>query len=114
MADANSTAAPNEGIRFSPVSQLNKRAHSLDIADTLNAKLSQLTAMLAVTYGCGGPTFREFNDEIQDNYMWACSDLADECRELFSALDQIPDNLPDGKAIAAVPSGKSSTQKGHQ
>ena len=53
-----------------------------DIQSTLSAKLAQLEAMLKVTYGCSGEIFRNHNSTIQDNYMWACVNLATECRAL--------------------------------
>ena len=78
MANANSTAEQEEEIKF---------ARKGDLIDALDAKLSQLSSMLVFTYGCGGSAFRSYTDEIQDNYMWACSNLADECRELAVAIE---------------------------
>ena len=44
----------------------------LNIEDQLSARILQLEAMLNVTTGEQGETFRMLSDEIQDNYMWAC------------------------------------------
>jgi hypothetical protein len=55
-----------------------------DIQSTLSAKLAQLKAMLCITYGCGAGTFQNLSVDIQENYMWACADLAAECRALAS------------------------------
>lgn len=59
---------------------------TLDSLDTLQQKLAQLDAMLAMSYGSAGETFRNMNDSLQDNYLWACSAIAGECRELADGL----------------------------
>ena len=55
-----------------------------DIQSTLSAKLGQLKAMLKITYGASAESFHNYNREIQENYMWACADLAEECKVLAS------------------------------
>jgi hypothetical protein len=62
-------------------------ADSNHVTDLLHAKLAHLEAMLMATYGESGEDFRGWNDTLQDNFMWACGDLATECRALFGALD---------------------------
>jgi len=42
--------------------------------DTLNAALTQSRAMAFCTYADAGPSFRNLNDELQDEYMWALGD----------------------------------------
>lgn len=54
--------------------------------DKLQAKLCQLRALLVSIYGGGGESFRGMNDELQDNFIWACADMAEECERLTDAL----------------------------
>lgn len=61
--------------------QLNPSADNSEIYDQLSARLSQLTAMLTMVHGNGFESFSQWNDEIQDNYLWACTMLATECRD---------------------------------
>jgi hypothetical protein len=48
----------------------------------LTNKLSQLRAMLLMTYGEARETFTNMSDTTQDNYLWACADLAGYCIEM--------------------------------
>jgi len=60
-------------------------------ADPYEVALSRanfLKAMLAMACGEGGETLRRYNDQIQDDYMAAASEFADQLRE---ALDAIPE-----------------------
>ena len=57
-----------------------------DLEDLLSNKLAHLSAVLKPTFGECGHVFRMHSAEIQDNYAWACSTLADECRELFERI----------------------------
>jgi|LakMenEpi03Aug12_release.lakeMendotaPanAssembly.Ray.scaffolds.fasta_scaffold634776_1 hypothetical protein len=57
-----------------------------DGIETLHTKLTHLRALLLVTYGAGGDTFRTYSDDIQDTYLWACADMADECVNRLNAL----------------------------
>lgn len=59
---------------------------TLDRIDTLHKKLAQLDAMLNMTYGNAGDTFRGMSESLQDNYLWACSNLAGECNALAEGL----------------------------
>lgn len=59
---------------------------TLDRFDSLQQKLAQLDAMLNMSYGCAGEAFRNMNDALQDNYLWACSTLATECVDLVCGL----------------------------
>lgn len=61
---------------------------TLDRFDSLQQKLAQLDAMLNMSYGCAGEAFRNMNDALQDNYLWACSTLATECVDLVCTLYQ--------------------------
>lgn len=62
----------------------------LALEGALTKKLIHLDAMLAMTWGEQGESFRCLNDEIQGNFMWACSEAARECRHL---ADQLSDAL---------------------
>lgn len=63
-----------------------KPLSSLDLMDKLGAKLVQLDALLARTYGEEGDTLRGCSGDIQDNYHWACSSMASECNALHTQL----------------------------
>jgi hypothetical protein len=56
--------------------------YDLDHKDRMDAIAQKLSAMLAVTCGANGESFRNLNDQIQDNYMWACADMARELQNL--------------------------------
>lgn len=55
-----------------------------DVANWLNARLGMLDAMLVLTYG-EAPAL-DLPDDMADSYLWACAELASECRELYSEL----------------------------
>lgn len=61
---------------------LHGEASTMDVKDHLGARLSQLSAMLIMIHGGGFDSFCQWSEEIQQNYLWACSMLADECKEL--------------------------------
>ncbi|HRI91467.1 MAG TPA: hypothetical protein PLS93_07435 [Accumulibacter sp.] len=86
MATENSTptrTAFNFPSGASSVYAIANGASAGDLSDHLDTRLAHLSALLCMTYGEGGEAFRNHNNQIQDEYMWACSQLADECRELF-------------------------------
>ena len=70
----------------SAIYQAKPDASSVDITDHLNAKLGQLSAMLHLIFGEGLGRFNNMNDTIQDNYLWSCAMIADECKELVERL----------------------------
>lgn len=57
--------------------------------DSLDRKLAQLHAMLIMTYGDAQESFESMNDDLRGNYMWACSDLAEQCKALSSSITPI-------------------------
>ena len=57
-----------------------------DECNNLTRKLAQLKAMLFMTYGDAEEAFSGMNDELKDNFMWACSDIADECFALSETI----------------------------
>ena len=88
MARSNSTQQQAEARKVidsvcgTPFYQLHESATSQVILDHLQARLAQLEAMLTTTCGAGHESFDGWSDEIKNNYLWACSMLADECKEL--------------------------------
>ncbi|MDD2991761.1 MAG: hypothetical protein PHI64_22750 [Zoogloea sp.] len=59
-----------------------------DIASHLAARQAQLEALLLMTYGETGDGFRTMSDDMQEAYMWACSMMAREIRDLTDALEE--------------------------
>lgn len=66
-----------------------------DSYDILGQKLLQLQALLLMTYGSQREGFADLADEWQDNYMWACYDLAKDCYGLLEKSS--PLYYPDTK-----------------
>lgn len=54
-----------------------------DFNDELENKLHQLSSMLTIIHGCGYESFNQWSDQVKDNYLWSCSTVADEARQLF-------------------------------
>lgn len=69
-----------------PVYGLIAGVKSGDIADQIAARQTQLKALLAMTYGEEGEVFRGMSDDLQNGFMWACSMIASEVRELTDLL----------------------------
>jgi hypothetical protein len=89
MATENSTptrTAFNYPSAVAPVYAIAEGASAGDLCNHLDTRLAHLSALLEVAYGGGGEAFRGYSDEIQDQYLWACAQLADECRELFAQV----------------------------
>lgn len=84
MADANSTQEAKFAAAVPSVYLHNPAASSEDRLDQLTARLGQLSAMLLLTHARLGTedSFGRLNATHQDNYMWCCWSLAEECREL--------------------------------
>ncbi len=79
----------NADLKFTAaraIYQTKSDAATEDITDHLNAKLGQLSAMLHLIFGEGLERFTNMNDTIQDNYLWSCAMVADECKELAERL----------------------------
>ncbi len=70
-----------------PVYAIAPRAGAFEVLLMLETKMAHLEALLKATYGGGGESFRTLCDDFQDRYMWACSDMATEIRELFKQLN---------------------------
>ncbi len=66
-------------------------AKAADAHELIEKKLAHLDAMLMMTWGIGGATFGTLLDEYaQDNYLWACSEMASEIRQLFGLMRVLP------------------------
>lgn len=48
----------------------------VEAIDTAYALILQLHALLINTYGESGDPFRNLADDLQDRYLWACTDMA--------------------------------------
>ncbi|WP_079433285.1 hypothetical protein [Zoogloea sp. LCSB751] len=70
----------------SPVYQFADNVDNLALTDQLTARQAQLQALLAMTHGNAGDTFRRMNVDQQEHYLWACAMIADEARELTNAI----------------------------
>lgn len=88
--DATSEPQPIEhDFKFTaslPLYAVSKDASADDIRNQLAARLSQLGAMLTVICGAGAETFDSWSTEIKDDYLWGCSMIAHECKELAGLL----------------------------
>lgn len=58
----------------------------IEALDDLSKKTAQLDALLYMTYGEGGDVFRRSSGAVQENYLWACAELASEARKLAQKL----------------------------
>ena len=65
-----------------------------EVANRLNARLALLDAMLLLT--CGDAPAFDLCDEAADSFMWGCSELASECRALYSELFRVASLEPRG------------------
>lgn len=58
----------------------------IDLLDRATELSSKLKALLAMTYGAAGESFRGMSDELQDEYLWACAGMADELKSAVYEL----------------------------
>ncbi|MFL9930862.1 hypothetical protein P0D88_16745 [Paraburkholderia sp. RL18-103-BIB-C] len=65
---------------------MRKHLDSLDPLTRAQNLSAQLDALLSVTTGEVGDSFRMLSDLLQNNFLWACSDMAG---ELVSILDEV-------------------------
>lgn len=54
--------------------------------ENLSKKTAQLDALLYMTYGEGGDVFRRSSGTVQENYLWACAEIASEASKLAQKL----------------------------
>jgi len=71
-----------------PLYCLSASATADDIYNQITARQSQLTALLSMTCGEQGTTFRMLSDDLQDAFLWACNMIASEIQELTPALQK--------------------------
>lgn len=76
MADGNITVSQ----------KFTKRSDAQSSADILVAKLH---ALMMMTYGEAGESFRSMNDELQDNYMWACAGMVTDLKETIAEISRL-------------------------
>lgn len=62
------------------------RKDYVDACDTLNAALIQSRAMAFCTYADAGPVFRNLNNDLQDEYMWALGDRINAAYEAYEIV----------------------------
>lgn len=55
-----------------------------DLSQSLQIGISQLSAMLAVTYG--SDNFRELSDHVQDHFLWGLHDKAESLLRMSESL----------------------------
>ena len=86
---ASNESAANADLKFTAagaIYQAKTGTRKADITDHLNAKVGQLSAMLHLIVGEGLGRFQCMSDTIQDDYIWSCAMIADECKELVERL----------------------------
>lgn len=65
---------------------VSERANALDVRNQLDARLAQLDAMLTMIHGNGIDTFDDWSAPVKDHYLWACSMMVKECKDLTAML----------------------------
>jgi len=69
------------------VNSTNVRMLDLDEYSELTKRTAQLTALLATLYGAGYQSFKDYNEEIQENTLWLAHDLAYEIDQLLDRVE---------------------------
>ena len=57
-----------------------------DAYEHLNTRITHLRAMLDTVYGGGYESFKEHNENTQENFLWSCASIARECEQLAEAM----------------------------
>ena len=60
--------------------------NNINAIDALIEKTAQLQALLEMTYGEAREAFDNMTDELRGNFLWTCSRLASDCRELAGTI----------------------------
>lgn len=81
MAIRESTPAPSADV----VTHSTK-ADAIDHQDVVETKARQLRALLYCTYGNARNSFAQMSDALQDEYLWACADMAHDIVKSLEAL----------------------------
>lgn len=66
---------PNNAAQVAAQAEL---CHKIDLIDGAQAALLKAQALIAMTFGESGESFRTMNDDYQDRFLWAISDLITE------------------------------------
>jgi hypothetical protein len=66
---------------------MNKPDQSLSNLDRAQKLSAQLDALLAVTTGEAGESFRILSDPLQNDFLWACSDMAGELANIIGKME---------------------------
>lgn len=61
----------------------------MDLRQVVETRARQLRALLDNTYGESGDAFRRMNDDRQDEYLWACADMAEEIVKSLESLAEL-------------------------
>ncbi|MBL8422611.1 MAG: hypothetical protein JNK06_03765 [Candidatus Accumulibacter phosphatis] len=67
-------------------------AASVDVRELLEVRLIHLEAMLVMTWGVGGETFRKQSAAVQDGFIGSCHAIVEECRELANLTGLLVDD----------------------
>lgn len=60
----------------------------IDEIDNLTKHQGHLEAMLSIIYEAGFNSFNNFNDDIKQNYLWACAEHAREVNKIAIQLSE--------------------------
>lgn len=58
----------------------------IDAIDTTQCALLKAQALIAMTFGAGGESFRNMNGDYQDCFLWAISDLVTEATNVMTEV----------------------------
>ena len=58
----------------------------IDAIDNTQCALLKAQALIAMTFGEQGEAFRNLNDDYQDRFLWAISDLIDDAKSKVSEI----------------------------
>lgn len=59
---------------------------SFSVRMDMDKKLSQLEALLEMTYCSASEAFNDMDARLRENYLWMCSDMVKDCIELSNEL----------------------------
>ena len=90
---------------------LSSRAEAFDVEIQLSARLSHLSALLAMISGEGFESFTNQGAVGQHDILWACSSMATECEELMSVMGELQ-SQERGESHSATASRRTAPQVG--
>lgn len=61
----------------------------LRLRDSISELLTKAHALAAITYGGAGEAFRNLNDALQDEYMWALADMIHQSKDAWEELESL-------------------------